>query len=60
MKKDSSAVINEQVKYLLNEKYPKKNGLAETNIILRRHNDDLCKKICNEWVNMILDKSYRD
>lgn len=60
MKKDSADTINKQVKKLLNDKYPKKNGLAETNIILRKHNEDLCKKICNEWINMILNGSCRD
>lgn len=60
-KKDSAKNIDRHVKELLiKNNYPKNNGLAETNILLRKHNDVRCKKICNDWIKCVLNYSYRD
>lgn len=56
-KKENLQKINN---YLLSEKYPTNNGLSETGVILRKHNDPLCINICNLWSECILKYSHRD
>ena len=59
--KDSAFKIFKQVfmRYFL-EKYPKDNGLIESRIIIRNHNDENCKKLMSDWWNEVRDYSHRD
>ena len=45
---------------LENNKVPENNGLLEATVIARKHNDELCKKIMNEWWNEFTLYSKRD
>lgn len=47
-------------KFLLNKKFPSKYGLFENNIILRKHNDLLIKKIDEKWWKLYNELSKRD
>ena len=53
--------IRPQIKQYKSEGFPKKFGLFENNIIIRRHNDYKCIEIMNAWWNELLKyKSKRD
>lgn len=42
------------------EKYPKKTGMHETNVILRRHRDAECARLCDQWAVELMKNSHRD
>lgn len=60
LKKDQKEIIEEQVKRYQAEGYPKKVGMAETGILLRKHNDVKCQLLGNLWASEILRGSHRD
>ena len=60
MNKDSSESIKKQVERYKNEGYPKHIGLVETGIILRKHNEEICKCIDDMWATELLLNSHRD
>lgn len=60
LKKDSREVIEDQVKRYQAEGYPEKVGMAETGILLRKHNDRRCQLLGNLWASEILRGSCRD
>lgn len=49
-----------QLHYLRKAGYPKGVGLYENNIILRKHNDDLVKKLSEEWWTEFCKSAPRD
>lgn len=49
-----------QVSSYYSEGYPFYNGLYETGCIVRNHNDEMCIKIMNEWMEEIEKYSFRD
>jgi len=57
--KDDPEIIYKQKDKLLNENYPRLNGLIQTNIIIRKHTKEL-KKISEYWWNEVLNYSKRD
>ncbi len=59
-KKDSKRNCNRIKTFLQNNNMPRHYGLNETNVIYRRHNQPLIKKIMNEWWSFILNYSKRD
>ena len=60
LKKDIPEKINEMEKFLKNENYPEYNGLVQTNFIVRKHNNEVCKKLMEEWWEFIKNYSRRD
>jgi hypothetical protein len=58
--KDEPETILKEVDFLKKENYPKNNGLFETNIIFRKHNDPSIIKLMEDWWKMILNFSKRD
>lgn len=40
--------------------FPKNYGLFENNIIIRKHNDNQCIKLMNDWWNEYINKTHRD
>lgn len=58
--KDNPDLINTQMQILRADKYPEHNGLYETNVLLRRHNDAKIKKLCEQWWDFIKNYSRRD
>lgn len=60
LNKDTNNIITEQIEHYKNEGYPKRIGMAETCVLLRKHNDIKCKKICYDWATELLKFSHRD
>jgi hypothetical protein len=59
-KKDSKEVMSTQMEKYKTEGYPKKNGLVQSNIMVRKHNDESCIKLMEDWWKEIEENSYRD
>lgn len=49
-----------QVYHLRKNNFPSHFGLFENNLILRRHNDELVKKLSNQWWEEYMRGPYRD
>ena len=60
LKKDKPENTNKQIARYRAEGFPEHFGLAETNIIVRRHNDFRCKKLMFDWAKEIVNGSHRD
>lgn len=58
--KDSRKIIEEQIAFLRNEKYPDNNGLFENGLIFRQHNDPKISSLNKEWWDLFLKYSKRD
>jgi len=58
--KDSEDVILPITKRYEAEGYPRHIGMAETNILLRRHHDIKCVMMCDKWATELLLNSHRD
>ena len=58
--KDTEENINYQVDTYKKDGYPKNIGMAETNVLLRRHNDIKCQMLGNMWASELLKYSHRD
>jgi len=57
---DRKKIIEKQVAFLKDEKYPENNGLFENGLIFRRHNDPKISSLGEEWWNLYLKYSKRD
>lgn len=55
---DLPDIVNKEMKFLLKNRYPKNNGLTETNIMFRQHNK--IKPTLNLWWEMLEQYSKRD
>ena len=60
LNKDSKESILKAVKFLKKEGYPKQNGLYETTVIIKKHNDPVVIRTMFMWFNMICNYSKRD
>ena len=60
IKKDALVNITQQIQKYKDTGYPKDNGLAETNVIYRIHNNEYCKKLMETWANEVIKYSHRD
>ena len=58
--KDDYNVMTNQVNRYYDEGYPLNYGLTHNNVILRYHNNKICKTIMNNWWNEIIFGSFRD
>lgn len=58
--KDNTGLINTIRKKLIDEKYPKNNGLVQSNIVIRNHTDDTIIGLAEAWWHMVKDYSHRD
>lgn len=58
--KDIPEVVIPQIVKYSREGYPKNYGLVQTGIIIRRHNEDECIKICENWWKEVSNGSKRD
>lgn len=58
--KGNSKVIDNQMKIYKKEGMPQKFGLFETNVVVREHNNEVCKAVMEGWWNEIEEKSERD
>lgn len=60
LKIDNKNTVNQEMHKLRRLKYPKKNGLNETCIILRQHNNKKILHAQKQWWNMVKNYSKRD
>jgi hypothetical protein len=60
LKKDTEDNVNNQLEIYRKNKYPVNNGMVQSNIIIRKHNDSRCITICNTWWNEVRLFSRRD
>ena len=58
--KDKKEIMQPQIDKYRAEGYPEHIGMAETNIILRKHNEPDCVKLGNLWASELLKHSHRD
>lgn len=58
-KKDFIDIVKEQVEFLKRQGYPEKNGLIESNVIIRKKTAVL-EQAMNAWWEMVLTRSRRD
>jgi CMP-N-acetylneuraminic acid synthetase len=59
-KKEIPTIAQSQINEYKKQRMPSNNGLVQTGLILRRHNDDINKKIAGEWWAEIEKHSKRD
>ena len=59
-KKDVAKNTNPQIEEYKKEGFPKHYGLVQTGIMIRRHNDEGCKRLMEAWFNEVKEKSHRD
>lgn len=59
-KKDSYENVIRIIDFLKNNKYPEHNGLNETTVLVRRHDDELLNKVLEQWYYMVENYSPRD
>lgn len=60
LSKDIKSNIQRQIDAYKKEGYPKHIGMAETGIILRKHDDKKCVLLDNLWASQLLKYSHRD
>jgi hypothetical protein len=60
LKKDTKEVVMEQMSRYESLGYPKNNGMVQSGIIIRKHNEEECKQISNNWWQEVLKGSKRD
>ncbi len=60
LKKDSPNTLHKIYSVLVKNKYPKNNGLAQTNVMIRNHSDDGVSSLCEHWWSYVKEYSHRD
>lgn len=60
LKIDNKNTVNQEMRRLKFSGYPRGNGLNETCVMLRRHNDTQIKRVQRKWWRMVRDYSKRD
>ena len=60
MKKDTKPNVEPQIERYKKEGFPKNYGLLQSNIMLRKHNNEDCKKFMEQWFEELKNGSHRD
>ena len=60
IKGDEVALADRQMKRYKDEKFPENFGLVQTNVMIRRHNDQYSKDLMEKWWSELKDYSHRD
>ena len=60
LRKDKAEIVNPQLDKYRKENFPRNFGLAETNIIYRKHKNPYCVKLMDLWAIELLNGSHRD
>lgn len=60
LKKDTMGHMLPQISRYKKENFPEKYGMVQSNIIIRKHNTDECKKVMNLWWKELSNGSHRD
>ena len=59
-KKDTSDIVNKQINKYKQEGFPTEYGLLQSNILIRKHNEEDCIKLMEKWFDEIKNNSHRD
>lgn len=60
LKKDTKENTRPQIDRYVSEGFPKHYGLVQSNIIVRRHNNEDCIKLMEKWFEELKNGSHRD
>ena len=60
MGKDKKENVNPQIEKYKKEKFPSEYGLLQSNILVRKHNEEDCIKLMEAWFDELKDNSHRD
>ena len=60
LKKDKKEITRPQITRYMEEGFPKKYGLLQSNILVRRHNNPMCIKLMETWFEEVKNGSHRD
>ena len=60
IKKDTTDLPDKQMKKYKADGYPEKNGLVQSNIVVRWHNNEDCVEVMEAWAREIREFSHRD
>ena len=60
LKKDTKENVEPQMKRYRGEGFPEKYGLLQSNIMIRRHNNEGCIRLMEKWTDELLKGSHRD
>ena len=60
IRKDTTDLPDKQMKKYKEEGYPEKNGLVQSNVMVRWHNNEDCIKVMECWAEEIRNFSHRD
>jgi hypothetical protein len=58
--KDDPSSLNKIRRKLIEENYPVDNGLVQSGVIIRNHNDDTIIGLAEAWWSMVKQYSHRD
>jgi len=60
LKKDNDDIVNKQIQEYREFGFPENNGMVQSGIIIRKHNNKECIDISNSWWSEVKKKSKRD
>ena len=60
LKKDKHSIVDSQIEFYKESGYPEKNGMVQSGVIIRKHNEKDCIEICNDWWKELIRWSKRD
>jgi hypothetical protein len=60
MRKDKIEIVKPQMDRYKEEGFPSEYGLLQSNILIRKHNEDDCIRLMEAWFNELKDNSHRD
>jgi hypothetical protein len=60
LNKDVPEIVYKQIEKYRNLGFPENHGMVQSGIIIRKHNDDICKSISINWWSELLKWSKRD
>ena len=59
-RKDKPEIVKPQIERYKAEGFPAKYGLTQTNIVIRKHNEEDCIRLMEDWWTEIENGSHRD
>lgn len=60
IKGDEVALAEKQMQRYKDDKFPENYGLVQTNVMIRKHNDQYSKDLMEKWWSELKDYSHRD
>jgi hypothetical protein len=60
MGRDKKEIVNPQIDRYKEEGFPSEYGLLQSNILIRKHNEEDCIRLMEAWFNELKDNSHRD